>query len=308
MMQIEKVSYGGWPNCYRLKNDHAVLIVTTDIGPRVIHFGPDGEHNMFFVDQDTLGMVGGETWRLYGGHRLWTAPEDRARTYAADNSKVDVQITEKGIRFTTRAKESSPIQKQIFISLHTEKRQVLIEHRLKNLSAETITIAPWAVTVMAPGGTAILPLPARGPHPEHLLPSSSLALWPYTDLSDQRWHWGQEYIFLEHELSASNAQKIGLHCPDGWAAYYNQGCMFVKAFKFDKKDRYPDMNCNLEVFTDARLTEVESLGALTNLKQGKVVQHIEQWFLLDKFDLRGDAYLPYTKAYNALKAYLDLSL
>ena len=35
----EKVSYGGWPNCVRLNNGKVELIITTDVGPRVIRFG-----------------------------------------------------------------------------------------------------------------------------------------------------------------------------------------------------------------------------------------------------------------------------
>jgi hypothetical protein len=36
---IENVSYGGWPNCLRIANDEVELIVTTDVGPRVIRYG-----------------------------------------------------------------------------------------------------------------------------------------------------------------------------------------------------------------------------------------------------------------------------
>ena len=36
---MERVEYGGWANCYRLHNDVVELIVTADVGPRIIRFG-----------------------------------------------------------------------------------------------------------------------------------------------------------------------------------------------------------------------------------------------------------------------------
>jgi len=36
---IEKTEWGGWPNCYRLSNGEVDMIVTGDIGPRVMRYG-----------------------------------------------------------------------------------------------------------------------------------------------------------------------------------------------------------------------------------------------------------------------------
>ena len=38
-VQIEKREWGGWPNCYRISNGEIELIVTADIGPRVMRCG-----------------------------------------------------------------------------------------------------------------------------------------------------------------------------------------------------------------------------------------------------------------------------
>ncbi len=85
---IEKISYGGWPNCYRIFDNEAELIVTTDVGPRVIRYGFIGGQNMFkeFVDQ--LGRSGESSWQPRGGHRIWIAPEIVPETYALYNGPV----------------------------------------------------------------------------------------------------------------------------------------------------------------------------------------------------------------------------
>jgi hypothetical protein len=52
-VKVEKTEYKGWPNCYRVSNGEIELIVTGDVGPRIIRFGFVGGQNLFkeFADQ-----------------------------------------------------------------------------------------------------------------------------------------------------------------------------------------------------------------------------------------------------------------
>ncbi|MYB54434.1 MAG: hypothetical protein F4X77_19875, partial [Acidobacteriia bacterium] len=68
---VEKIPYAGWPNCYRLSNGEVELIVTSDVGPRIIRYGFEGGQNFFVELEEDLGKTGGDNWRLYGGSRLW---------------------------------------------------------------------------------------------------------------------------------------------------------------------------------------------------------------------------------------------
>ena len=52
---IERIAWGGWPNCYRLSNGEADLIVTSDIGPRIMRYGFAGGQNFFKVFEDQTG-------------------------------------------------------------------------------------------------------------------------------------------------------------------------------------------------------------------------------------------------------------
>ena len=65
------------------------LIITTDIGPRIIRFGYINGQNMFYVSPSDKGKTGGDQWRIYGGHRLWLSPEESPRSYYPDNNKVE---------------------------------------------------------------------------------------------------------------------------------------------------------------------------------------------------------------------------
>ena len=56
-VQSTTTEYRGWPNCYRLSNGLIDLIVTTDVGPRVIRFGFVGEENEFKEYDDDGGQA-----------------------------------------------------------------------------------------------------------------------------------------------------------------------------------------------------------------------------------------------------------
>ena len=72
-----------------MANADVELIVTLDVGPRVIRYGAPGGPNLFGESAEQLGKSGEPSWMPRGGHRLWTAPEDKTRTYAPDNRAVE---------------------------------------------------------------------------------------------------------------------------------------------------------------------------------------------------------------------------
>jgi hypothetical protein len=276
---MERIDYKGWPNCYRLSNDLVDLIVTTDVGPRIIRFGFVGEDNEFKEYEETMGLTGGDEWRIYGGHRLWHAPEDTVRTYFPDNTPVKIEQWEGGARVTQPPEPTTGIEKQIDIQLSPDEAHVKLTHRLRNTNLWPVELAPWALSVMAQGGLVIIPLPPRGSHAENLLPTNTLTLWAYTDMSDPRWTWGEKYVLLHQDPQATRPQKIGAMVKDGWAAHARNGHLFVKKFAYTTGARYPDLGCSFETFTNADMLEVETVAPLVILQPGEAAEHVEHWFL-----------------------------
>lgn len=281
MPAVNRVAYAGWEGCYRLANGVVDLVVTAEVGPRIIRFGFVEGPNEFAEFPDDLGRTGGEQWRIYGGHRLWHAPEAAPRTYHPDNQPVAVHEQDGGLLVSQPAEPSTGLSKQMAIRLAEEGASVQVVHRLRNEGLWPIEFAPWALSVMAPGGVAVVPLPPRGSHPEDLLPTSRLILWAYTDMSDPRWGWGRRYTLLRQDAAASRPQKAGFHCTDGWAAYARGGHLFVKRFHYDPAARYPDLGATVETFTDGSMLEVETLGPLVRVEPGDSVEHVETWHLFE---------------------------
>jgi len=288
--QPERTRYSGWERCYRLSNGLVELVATADVGPRVIHFGALNGPNQFYVQPDELGRTGDPGWRLYGGHRLWQAPEDPNQTYASDNAPVSADARGGRLRLTQPVDPTTGIRKEIELRLAVGAAVARVTHRLHNAGTGAVELAPWAITVMAGGGRALLPLPKRASFPDHIAPTSALVLWPYTELNDPRWRWGKECISLEHDPQRATPQKVGIAHAPGWIGYARDGWLFLKTFEPDRQRPYPDYNSCIQAFVNGHYLEIETLGPLVRLAPGEAVEHVEHWRLFsDVPPLQDDA-------------------
>lgn len=279
-LHITKDNYRGWENSYRLSNDLIDLVVTTDVGPRIIRFGFVGGDNEFKEYPSQRGLVGGDEWRIYGGHRLWHAPEVPPRNIFPDNSPVVLEEHGPYVRVIQSVETTTGIQKEVDIALAPESATVRVTHRLRNLNLWSVELAPWAVSVMDAGGTAILPLPPRMSHDENLLPTNTLTMWAYTDLADPRWRIGKSFVLLRQDPTRESPQKVGLMAPAGWIAYAHKGHLFISRVAYLPGATYPDLGSSLETYTDGEMLEVETLGPLVKLEPQATVEHVEDWYLL----------------------------
>ena len=290
---MEKIAYGGWPNCIRLTNGNVELIATTDVGPRIIRYGFVGQDNEFHEAASDMGKTGGDEWRGYGGHRLWHAPESKPRTYFPDNYPVAYQMSGDTLRLTQDTERTTGLKKEMEITLSSNDTHAKITHRITNTNLWAAEFAPWALTVMRAGGKAIFPQEPYSPHPDipdyegqqidtrYYMPVRNLVMWSYTKLSDPRWVFTERYIILKQDPSRDRPQKLGMSNTHGWAAYTRNGHLFVKTTKYREGAIYPDNGCNFETFTNADMLEMESLGPVANVAPGVTATHVEDWHLFD---------------------------
>ena len=278
---IDVVAFNGWQNNLRLSNGTVELIVTLDVGPRILVYQKPGGVNPLKIFEDQAGAAGEQIWRSRGGHRLWVAPEDKVTTYYPDNGPVAWEkLGDLGVKLVSAPETSTGFQKELEITLDATGTGVKVLHRVTRIGSAGAYMAPWALTVMAAGGVAVIPQPELGEHPRDLLPNRTMVLWPYTDMSDPRWRFGRTYILLRQDASRGPT-KIGLAHQTGWSGYLLGGVFFFKRYPWDASAIYPDNGCNFETFTNARMLELESLGPLTNLRPKQSVQHVERWELHD---------------------------
>ena len=298
---VEKIEYKGWKNNLRLSNGTAELIVTLDVGPRVISYSLRDGKNVFKEYAEQLGKTGEPDWQNRGGHRLWVGPEDLTRTYAPDNGPVqykELGSGSPGVRLTPAPDSEYGVQKEMDLELAASGTGVTVIHRITNIGDKATELAPWALTVMAPGGVEIIPLPPKHPHPgppknarspKDYAPDLFLAIWPFTDFADPRWNFGSRYITLRHDATRGPT-KLGVAHRMGWVGYLNGGTLFVKHIPFQEDRHYPDHGSNLETFSNQDMQEVESLGPIVHLAPGQKVEHVERWELIpDVQDFKSEA-------------------
>jgi hypothetical protein len=278
-VQVEKTQYKGWKNCYRITNGEVELIVTGDVGPRIIRFGFVSGQNLFKEYSEQLGKSGEAKFQLRGGDRVWKAPEDPIATWEPDNAPVDVQITPTGVVAREQIEPGTKLQKEIEISLAPSGSNVAVSHRITNHSLFPLEFAPWALTMMAPGGTVVSGFPPRGHHPQNLEATNPLVMWAYTNMSDPRMRFTRKYLTLRQDPTNGDAQKIGMFNRDTWAAYLLNSEMFVKRTTADPSKTYPDFGCSFETFTNNEFLEVETLGSMAKVVPGQTVELVEHWGL-----------------------------
>lgn len=276
-MNIEdNYNFGGWKNCIRMYNEEVELVCTTEVGPRVVRFGFIGEQNLFKEFKSEQGKTGGTQWRSYGGHRLWHSPEAKPRTYYPDNEPVDYSLESNTIILTQQTETSTGLQKQIEISF-TDTNRVKVIHRIINHNLWDIRFAPWSLTVMNVKGRAIIPQEPYVSLEERLTPVRPMALWGYTDMSDSRWIWGKKYIQLIQDPGQPAQQKLGVLNKLGWIAYVLEGQVFIKRYPYHVQALYPDYGVNTEIYTDADILEMETLGSFQEIAPRNYAHHTEHW-------------------------------
>ena len=284
-MAAKYSSFAGWEKNLKLFNDSVEVIITLEVGPRIISYRPLKGRSVFKLVDEEAGKSNEEGWRIRGGHRLWVAPEDFGKkdglTYAPDNSQVEHAIDDEfTVRVSRVIENPSKIRLDMVVTLERTGPKVTVEHRITNQGGKSLDLAPWAVSVMAPGGYTVIPQPSPGTHPQDYVPNRAIIAWPFTDLTDERLRIGRRLIWLRQ--ANGPPIKFGLRHTEGWAAYVLDDHLFMKSVPFFAGETYPDLGSNFEAFTNSELLELETCGPLKRISSGETIVHKESWVVFSK--------------------------
>ena len=265
-----------------------VVGIPTEIGPRILHLAhaeaPDV--NLFGVVPEFAVETPEGRWRIFGGHRLWTSPEAMPRTYSLDDKPVRVEVREGGVVVEGNPEPQNSVRKRIVIRPRGDGGSVEVVHEVENIGRWPIRFACWAISVMSRGGFAVVPVRAEPVDERGLLPDRVIALWPYTDLRDERLILGTSYVIVRQDPRVEKPLKIGVRARPSWAAYWAGGYLFVKEVHFEEGAPYPDFQSSVEVYTNNLFLELESLGPLREVAPGGVNRHVEIWRVIRVGELK----------------------
>lgn len=262
---------------YSISNQFLEVQFLAEAGPRLVRlFLAGSDENLLAEAPDASWETPFGVYTLYGGHRLWHAPEAFPRTYMPDDSGVRVEELDGGVRLVGQTETHTGLCKTIDIKLYPDRPALSLRHTLCNTGAWPVELAPWAITQVPLGGLAVLPVGASAPLP--YLPNRHLALWPYTRLDDPRLRFVGDLVLVEG-AARDQALKIGCLNHRGWLGYLRGGVLFSKRFQPEPSAAHPDLNCNAEVYVYDRFLELETLAPLCRLAPGHEVSHFETWEL-----------------------------
>lgn len=259
-----------------LENEHVRLEYALDAGPRIVHFSRRGGRNVF---AETPGIewetVHGRPFRLLGGHRLWSAPECPLEEQVPDDEPVAVRATDGGVELAGATRTHDGLARRI--ELRLDGPRVHVTHTLVNDTEREVEAAAWALTQLAPGGVAVLPLPEAG---AEQLPNRNVVLWPYSDVHDRRFEVRATAIRVATD-DGPGFFKVGCLNLNGAVSYELGDVVFRKRFDPEPGAPHVDLGCNAEVYVRAEFLELETLTPLRRVGAGEELRHLEEWELLD---------------------------
>ena len=292
MIKIKEIeSYKDYGKCISISNGVIEAYVTVDLGPRIIKFGYlDGAN---FMNDDRILLGGkpmdkeytdffgeGKKWESFGGHRIWLSPESYPETYLPDDRKVDYEVTENGALFTPLADTEVGVQKSIEIKMDKDDSNMQVIMKVENIADKPQEFAIWALSVCSRDGDLIIPMNTND---TGLLANRKIAVWPYTDLSDNRIYFGKKYATIHQDRNADGPAKLGFDLNCGTAYYVLGDDVLCKKYDTNHPDgKYPDGGVSFETYVCPEMIEFETLGELKTLGKGDVSEHIEFWSLCKK--------------------------
>jgi hypothetical protein len=276
-------TYHGRP-IRRLANEHLWLDVLAAAGPRIVRLGLAGSTQNLLAETPDAGW---ETptgrYELFGGHRLWFAPEDPDRVAVPDGSGLRVDVEPDGIRLTGATEQPTGLVRSMAVRLMAGHAGVEVCHELRNTGDRPFQLAPWPISQLPLGGTVLLPQAAATVgHALH--PNRTLVLWPYTSWEDPRLRPRDGMVLLD--ASAGPSLKVGCFNDAGWVGYVRDGAVLIRRFEPQPGRLHPDLGCNVEVYIGDRFVELELLGPLAELPPSGSVTLVERWEI-EAVDLAG---------------------
>lgn len=154
--QVERVSYRGWEDAYRLSNGVVEVVVVPSIA-RIVHYGFVGEPNVLWLNPATEGKpVQPGQWPNHGGDKAWIWPQEEwairtGRSWpppsATDQVPHQLEVLPRGgVRLTSPLVAGYGVRLVREIRLEPTGTRVHLQTRLEKLrDGAEFPVAAWVV-------------------------------------------------------------------------------------------------------------------------------------------------------------------
>ena len=258
-----------------LANGALVVEVLAAAGPRIVGLRFDGSAANLLAETPDIGwQTAFGNYELFGGHRLWFAPEEPGLVAIPDSDGLGVETLVDGLRLSGAAEPSTGCIRSIEVRLDPVLPSMTVLHRLHNGGPRPLELAIWPITQLPLGGLALLPQ-RRAVAGHRTRPNRNLVLWPYSSWDDPRLHVLDGLVAVDAVAGAE--LKVGCLDDTGWIAFVRDGTAIVRRFEPEPGEPHPDLGCNVEVYCGASYLELEVLGPIRSLPPGASTTLLEDW-------------------------------
>lgn len=268
--QIEK-----WGKVLWITTDYAEVGVALEFGIRVVHLSCPGMENLFYEQDPDLsdGNATPQGWKLYGGHRIWLAPESD-QSYYPDNDPVSYVVDGNSVLVEQKTDPWTGIKKLLKINFWDDS--ITLENIFINDTDAVVEGASWSINSLDGGGAAKIGF--VGSDPGDCTPRRVISLWADTTVQDPRLCFTRDSLTATH-MPIADYLKLGLYCDPGKAVFENKGQRFTLTFGAGGIENHTDNGCNFELFMAKEFMELEILGIKRTLQPGEAASHTETWQL-----------------------------
>jgi len=277
---VEKVTYRGWIDSYRITAGVYSIVVVPEIGGRVMEYSINGR-NVLFESREEFGKTYPVTkeWHNYGGYMTWLAPQEAwvwPPDPMLDYGKANVEILQSPngipvLKITGSPSLASGMMFTKEISLD-ETGEVVLKQRMHNIGAKKVKYSLWSVTETKAPCFVAFPIKKKSKFENGLL-------YVVNESKNSRQFMVRKGICITNYLGELG--KIGSDTDGPWMLWINDDLAYAKIIPpMVKGKNYPDGGCSVQVFTSQGkpgYVEMEVMGPITDLGPGEGTETVERW-------------------------------
>jgi len=271
-MNAALTTFGPWQHAYKVVAGSVEMIIVTEIGPRILSLRVGDQPNILYVADATPKR---DQWCIYGGHRIWMAPESEA-TMAPDNVPCTVTVTNGEIVVETPVDPLSKLQKVLVVSAVGNAFRV--RNIIRNTGSLLATGAVWALTCVRPDSKVFFPWGRPGNW--RMKKICYWASWcggkQTSNVQSPQWQPTEELFIID---PTGEVGKVGTSGHEGWlgAVFPAANTTFYKCFSYQEGAAYTDDGCAIQSYTCKRMIEMETLSPFGVFQPGEELAHEEIW-------------------------------
>ncbi len=284
---MDKITYRGWVDCYRISNNTVSIIINASAGGRIMSFERNGI-NVIYEDANQdgllLGDYLGEKFDPDGGRFDYGQEEKtrplHAQTYMGPwSGKI---LNEQSLQITSLPDENLGILSTRTFILDPHEPHLKVIQTMKNISDSPTEYFFWGRTLVNLGGLLFIPL-----NPQSKIQGQwGRYIWGdpvvYGNDPDDKGVVVKENIFSLDPETAS-WEKYGNDSQAGWMAYGYKSILFIKKYSYTPEAKYTEHYGQTNVFyTNCKtFAEMEPISPTAFLKPGEEYSYEEDWYLLE---------------------------